>query len=192
MRSAEYLSFETPAHLSAWLAEHHATKTELWVRMYKKGSGVASVNWEDCVVTALAWGWIDGQRKSLDEVSFIQRLSPRRAKSGWSQKNCDHAERLIAEGLMQPSGLVHVADAKQDGRWDKAYAGSSNFVIPDDFLTALEANPQAKVAYDGLNRAQLFAIYYRLHTAARIETRQKRIADIIAKLARGEVISQSG
>jgi uncharacterized protein YdeI (YjbR/CyaY-like superfamily) len=186
---AEYHSFETPAHLSDWLAQHHATKTELWVRMYRKNSGTSSVNWEDCVVTALVWGWIDGQRKSLDEVSFIQRLSPRRPKSNWSQKNCDHAERLIAEGLMQPSGLVHVEAAKQDGRWDKAYAGSSNFVIPDDFLAALADNPAAKVGFEGLNRTHLFAIYHRLHTAARPETCQKRMDDIIAKLARGEGIS---
>ncbi|WKL56132.1 YdeI/OmpD-associated family protein [Asticcacaulis sp. ZE23SCel15] len=186
---AEYMAFETPAHLSDWLAEHHATARELWVRMYKKNTGTPSVNWEDCVVTALAWGWIDGQRKALDELSFIQRLSPRRSKSNWSQKNCDHARRLIAEGLMQPSGLVHIEAAKQDGRWDKAYAGSANFVIPDDFLAALAAYPQAKAGFEALNRAHMFAIYHRLHTAARPETRQKRMDDIIAKLARGEGIS---
>ncbi|MDC7675489.1 YdeI/OmpD-associated family protein [Asticcacaulis machinosus] len=188
---AEYLSFETPAHLSNWLAEHHATKRELWVRIYKKQSGTPSVTWEDCVVASLTWGWIDGLKKPLDEVSFLQRLTPRRSKSNWSKKNCDHAERLIAAGLMQASGLVHVEAAKQDGRWDKAYAGSANFVIPDDFLAALAANPQAKSAFDGLKRAHLFAIYYRLHSAARPQTRQKRMDDIIAKLARGEGVSQS-
>ncbi|GGZ41508.1 YdeI/OmpD-associated family protein [Asticcacaulis endophyticus] len=190
--AAEYLSFETPAHLSRWLSVHHATERELWVRMYKKNSGTPSVNWEDCVVTALAWGWIDGQRKSLDEVSFVQRLSPRRPKSNWSQKNCDHVERLIAQGLMQPPGLVHVEAAKQDGRWDKAYAGSANVVIPDDFLAVLAANPHAKAGFEALNRASLFVIYHRLHTATRPDTRQKRMDDFIAKLARGEALSDEG
>ncbi|WAC48436.1 YdeI/OmpD-associated family protein [Asticcacaulis sp. SL142] len=186
---ADYMAFETPEHLSDWLATHHATKRELWVRIFKKQSGTPSVTWEDCVVASLTWGWIDGHKKSLDEVSFLQRLSPRRPKSNWSQKNCDHAERLITESRMQPSGLAHVETAKQDGRWDKAYAGSANFVIPDDFLAALAASPQAKAGFEGLNRAHLFAIYHRLHTAVRPQTRQKRMDDILVKLTRGEGIS---
>ncbi|MBW8882831.1 MAG: YdeI/OmpD-associated family protein, partial [Asticcacaulis sp.] len=120
------------------------------------------------------------------DVSYLQRLSPRRAKSTWSKKNCDHAERLIAEGVMQPSGLVHVEEAKRDGRWALAYAGSSEMVIPDDFLAVLEGNPDAKAFYETLGRSNLFAIYFRLHTAKRPETRAKRMAVILETLGRRE------
>lgn len=179
-------AFETAVQLEQWLAEHHATERELWVRMYKKCSGTPSVDWTDCVVACIAWGWIDGQRKSLDAVSFLQRMTPRRPKSNWSKKNIEHAERLVAQGRMQPSGLVHVQAARQDGRWEQAYAGSSDMVIPDDFLDELEKNAAAKRFYAALDRRNLFAIYYRIHTAKRAQTRQKRIAEIIARLALGQ------
>lgn len=188
MTPTEYLPFATPQHLSDWMAVNHATARELWVQLHKKQSGTPSVTWEDCVVTALAWGWIDGQRQSLDDVSYLQRLSPRKARSNWSKKNCDHVERLIAEGRMQPAGLAHVEAARQDGRWDAAYAGSSDMVIPDDFLQALDENPDAKAFYDTLNRANLFSIYFRLHNAKRPETRDKRMKAILEKLARQETI----
>lgn len=184
MTPTHYLPFATRDDLSAWLAVHHATQSELWVRMYKKGSVMPSVTWEDCVVVALMWGWIDGQRQALDEVSFVQRLSPRRPGSNWSKKNCDHVERLSAEGLMQPSGLGHVEAAKADGRWERAYAGSSDMVMPEDFLSALEGD--AKVFYETLNRANRFAIYHRLHTAKRPETRARRMTAILDTLKRGE------
>ncbi len=187
MTDVSSLVFETPQALSNWLGVHHATERELWVRMYKKGSGVASVTWEDCVVTALAWGWIDGKRQVLDAVSFVQRFTPRGPKSGWSQKNCAHAERLIAEGVMQPSGLVQVEAARRDGRWGAAYAGSSDMVLPEDFLAALEAEPEVKAFYGELRRSSVFSIYHRLQTAKRPETRARRMGDILAKLRRGEV-----
>ncbi len=179
-------AFATPDQLSLWLRENHATARELWVRIYKKSSGTASVTWEDCVVAGLMWGWIDGQRQPLDDVAYLQRLSPRRGKSTWSKKNCDHAERLMAEGLMQPAGLVHIEAAKADGRWEQAYAGSSEMVIPEDFLAALEVNPEAKAFFATLGRSTLFSIYFRLHTAKRPETRAKRMAGILEKLAQGE------
>ncbi len=165
---------------------HHATEKELWVRMFKKGSGLPSVDWPQCVVVALTWGGIDGQRKSLDDVSFIQRFTPRRPKSSWSKKNCEIAERLIADGSMQPSGLLHVEAARQDGRWDRAYVGSAEMVIPADFLQALAKNKKAKAFYATLNRQTLFAIYLRLHSAKTSTTRDKRIQTIIDKLARKE------
>ncbi len=179
-------AFATLDALATWLGANHATERELWVRLYKKASGTASVTWEDCVLAGLMWGWIDGQRQPLDDVSYLQRLSPRRGKSTWSKKNCDHAERLIAEGKMQPPGLVHVETAKADGRWERAYAGSSELVVPEDFLAALEENPEAKAVYATLGRSNLFAIYFRLHTAKRPETRAKRMAGILEKLGRGE------
>lgn len=179
-------AFKTPADLHEWLEKNHATKSELWVRMFKKDSGKPSVDWNDCVLVALAWGWIDGQRKSLDDVSFLQRLTPRRPKSNWSKKNCELAERLIAERRMQPAGLAHVEAARQDGRWDRAYAGSSQMEIPEDFLEALRKNRAAKKFFDTLDRRNLFAIYHRLHTAKREETRKKRIVDMVARLALGK------
>lgn len=183
MTPTDYLPFATRDDLSAWMAAHHATKTELWVRMYKKAAALPSVTWEDCVVVALIWGWIDGQRQALDEISFVQRLSPRRAGSNWSKKNCDHVERLISGGLMQPSGLSHVTAAKADGRWNQAYAGSSDMVMPEDFLAALDDDTRA--FYDTLNRANRFAIYHRLQTAKRPETRARRMMDILGKLREG-------
>lgn len=180
-------AFATPKQLEAWLAKHHASETELWVRLYKKDSGTPSVTWSDCVVAALAWGWIDGQKRSLDEVSFLQRLTPRRPRSSWSKKNCEHAERLIAEGRMQPAGLAHVEAARADGRWERAYAGSASMEIPEDFLLALAKVPAAKKFFATLDRKNLFAIYYRLQSAKRAETREKRIVAIVAQLARHEL-----
>jgi len=188
MTPTDYQAFQTTDDLSSWLSTHHATASELWVRMYKKASRVASVSWEDCVVVALAWGWIDGQRQALDDVSFVQRFTPRRPGANWSKKNCDHAERLIAEGKMQPSGLRHVEAAKADGRWDRAYAGSSDMVMPDDFLAELAKDEVASAFYETLGRTSLFSIYHRLHTAKRPETRQKRMEAILAKLAQREKI----
>jgi uncharacterized protein YdeI (YjbR/CyaY-like superfamily) len=180
------LSFASPTQLGEWLRANHATQRELWVRIFKKESGTPSVTWEDCVVESLAWGWIDSQKKSLDAESFLQRLTPRRAGSNWSKKNCEHAERLILEGRMQPSGLVHVEAARKDGRWERAYAGSADMVIPEDFLRELEKNPDAKRFYETLNRTNLFSIYHRIHTAKREETRARKIAEILAQLASGK------
>ena len=186
MHPPEARSFETADQLEKWLKANHATQRELWIRIYKKDSGTPTVTWNDCVVAALVWGWIDGQRKSLDEVSFLQRLTPRRARSNWSKRNREHAERLIAEGRMQPSGLAHVEAARQDGRWEKAYSGSSEMVIPDDFLEELRKNRPAQEFFETLDRGNLFVIYHRLQTARRLETRKKRIRDMLAQLARGE------
>jgi len=179
-------SFATRADLDAWLRDHHAKETELWVRVFKKGSGIVSVTWEDLVIAGLTWGWIDGLKKSLDEASFLQRMTPRRPKSVWSKKNCEHVERLIAEGVMQPQGLAHVEAAKKDGRWDQAYAGAADMVIPEDFLKALKKNAAAKKTYATLDRTNLYAIYHRLQTAKTPETRSRRIAKMIETLARGE------
>ena len=177
----------TPDAWSAWLAENHGREPLIWLRLYKKASGTPSITWEQAVIEALCWGWIDGQAKSLDDASWQQRFTPRRAKSGWSQKNCGHVERLIAAGRMQPAGLAQVAAAKADGRWDAAYAGSKDAETPADFMAALAAAPlAAQVTFSSLNRQNLFAIYHRLTTAKRAETRAKRIADFIAVLERGE------
>ncbi len=179
-------TFASPDLLHAWLQAHHASAPELWVRIYKKGTGTPSVTWDDCVLAGLTWGWIDGIRKGLDEVSFVQRMTPRRARSSWSQKNVQHAERLIAQGLMQAPGLAQVEAARADGRWASAYAGSADMVIPQDFLAAVQQDPAALAFYGTLKRQQLFTIYYRLTSAKRPETRERRMAEILATLGRGE------
>lgn len=183
MKPTDVQSFATPQHLHDWLDKNHATQTELWVRMFKKGSGTPSVDWNDCVLACLCWGWIDGQRQTWDAVSFVQRLTPRRAKSSWSQKNCAHAERLVAEGRMQPAGLLQIEAAKKDGRWGSAYAGSAEMEIPGDFLAALEDNPAAQAFYATLNRANLFAIYHRIVSTKTPEMRARKIDSIVLQLA---------
>lgn len=182
----KHRAFKTREDLEEWLAKHHATETELWVRVFKKGSGTPSVTWKDCVLAALAWGWIDGLKNPLDDASYLQRMTPRRARSNWSKINCEHVERLISEGRMQPSGLAHVEAARADGRWAAAYASSAAMVIPDDFLAALKKHRAAAKFYETLKRASLYVIYVRLHSAKRPETRARRMAMLIEKLSRSE------
>jgi uncharacterized protein YdeI (YjbR/CyaY-like superfamily) len=178
------LPFATPADWRAWLEAHHATAPELTLKLYKKASGLPSITWEEAVIEALAFGWIDSTKRPGGPDHWFQRFGPRKARSGWSQKNRAHVERLIAEGRMAPAGLKQVEAAKADGRWDAAYAGGKDAQVPQDFLDAL--TPEAALAYATLNAQNRFAIYYRLTTAKRPETRTKRIADFVAMLERGE------
>jgi uncharacterized protein YdeI (YjbR/CyaY-like superfamily) len=180
------LAFEAALALGDWLTKHHQSERELWVQIFWIGSGRPSVNWTDCVIEAIRFGWIDGQKLPLDGTSFLQRLTPRKPKSNWSAKNREHATKLVAEGRMTPAGLAHVEAAKADGRWESAYAGSATMTIPQDFLDALEERPVAKAFFQTLDRKNLYPIYYRLHTANRPETRAKRLAQILAQLDRGE------
>ncbi|MBO1908516.1 YdeI/OmpD-associated family protein [Microvirga sp. 3-52] len=180
------MGFRDARELGDWLAEHHHSSSELWVQIFKAGSGRPSVTWTDCVVEAIRFGWIDGQKQPHDAASFLQRLTPRKPKSNWSARNREHATRLIADGRMTPAGLAHVDAAKADGRWHDAYAGSAAMVIPQDFLDALETIPDAKAFFETLDRKNLYPIYYRLQTAKRPETRAKRMAQILAQLERGE------
>ena len=186
MRKTAHHTFEATEQLHTWLRVNHASESELWVRIFKKATGQPSVAWDDCVVAAIAWGWIDGLRHALDDTSFLQRLTPRRARSNWSQKNVQHAERLMEQGRMQAAGLAQVEAARSDGRWATAYAGSATMVMPEDFLAALQQDPAAQAFYATLKRQSQFAIYYRLHSAKRSDTRQKRMAELLVKLARGE------
>jgi uncharacterized protein YdeI (YjbR/CyaY-like superfamily) len=180
------IAFQNAKELSEWLMSHHQRSSEVWVQIFKKGSGKQSVTWTDCVIEAIRFGWIDAQKLALDEASFLQRLTPRKQKSNWSAKNREHATRLIAEGRMTPAGLAHVEAAKADGRWDSAYEGSATMTTPQDFLDTLEAMPAAKAFFQTLDRKNLYTIYYRLHTAKRPETRAKRLSQILAQLDRGE------
>ncbi|MEO6301107.1 MAG: YdeI/OmpD-associated family protein [Paracoccaceae bacterium] len=179
------IPFATPADWSQWLTSHPDAK-EVWLLIHRKGSGVQSIDWEQAVIEALAHGWIDGVKKSLNETQWMQRFTPRKPGSAWSQKNITHAEKLIAEGRMTPAGLAQVAAARANGRWETAYSGGKNADLPDDFLDAVAADPKAQEALKILDTKNRYAIYYRLTTAKRPETRAKKIAEYVAMLARGE------
>lgn len=182
----EGLTFATPADWSAWLALNHATAPDVWVTYWKKGTGKSSITWQEAVVEALCWGWIDGIRRSLDAERFTQRFTPRRPGSAWSRINRDHALRLITEGRMQPSGLRAVEAAKASGQWDKAYSARAE--VPEDFRAALALASAAQTAWQALDNRNRFAIIYRLERLRRPETRARRIDDFIAMLARGDRI----
>jgi uncharacterized protein YdeI (YjbR/CyaY-like superfamily) len=181
------IPFPTPQHWSDWLAAH-PDATEVWVLYHKKGTGTPSIDWPQAVEVALAHGWIDGVRRTQSETRWIQRFTPRKPGSIWSSKNVATAERLKAEGRMTPAGLATVAAAKANGQWQLAYAGGGeNAAVPPDFIEALARGPQAaQDLYARLDARNRYAIYHRLTTAKRPETRAKRIADFIAMLARGE------
>ena len=179
-------AFKTTKSLNTWLRNNHNKKTELYVKIYKKGSGINSVEWKDVVVEALCWGWIDGVKKSFDEHAYLQRITPRKPNSSWSKINTRHVERLIEEGKMQEPGLVHVRAAKADGRWENAYAPPSEMTIPTDFLAALEKLPAAKQFYSTLKKSNLHVIAYGLSTAKKPETRQRRLEKFVDMMVRGE------
>jgi uncharacterized protein YdeI (YjbR/CyaY-like superfamily) len=179
-------SFRSPEELRAWLAQEHARASGLALRIYKKDSGVASVTYAQALDQALCFGWIDAQKLPYDEKSWVQRFVPRRPKSRWSKINVAHVERLIRAGQMTPAGLEEVAAAKADGRWAAAYDSPANATVPPEFIEELARNRKAKQFFSTLNRANLYAITYRLQTAKRPETRIRRMKQIIEMLARGE------
>jgi len=180
------LACASPRKWEAWLARNHAGSDGIWLRIYKKGSGQASVTYAEALDAALCYGWIDSQKRPMDEGSWLQRFGPRRARSGWSRINTRHAERLIKAGRMKAAGLKEIAAAKQDGRWQRAYDSPSAAAIPADFLKELARDQKAQAFFATLNKANLYAIAYRLQTAKKPETREKRLRAILAMLARGE------
>ena len=178
-------AFEDSAAFWQWLEANHAVEPELWLKIYKKGSGQKTINWEEAVIEALCWGWIDGVKKTFDDEAYLQRFTPRRKGSNWSKRNREHVERLIAAGRMREPGLVHMRAAQADGRWAAAYA-ASEMTVPEDFLAALEKRPKAKAFFETLNRQNLYVIGYRLQTAKKPETRQKRFEQFLAMLEKSE------
>lgn len=174
-------AFESAKVLQQWLELNHATETELWVKIFKKKSGVPSVTWDDVVIEMLCWGWIDGIKKSIDDQAYIQRVTPRKARSNWSKRNREHVERLISENRMMAPGLEQVRAAKADGRWDSAYT-ASEMTVPEDFLVALSGKPKAQQFFVTLKKSSLYVIAYGLTSAKRPETRSKRFAKYIEML----------
>jgi uncharacterized protein YdeI (YjbR/CyaY-like superfamily) len=158
------------------------------VKIAKKGSGIPTVAYPEVLDTALCFGWIDGQRKALDDRYFLQRFTPRRARSRWSQINRDKVAALTKAGRMRPAGLAEVERAKADGRWDAAYAGVRTMEVPDDLQRELDARPDAAAFFATLNSQNRYSILYRLHDAKRPETRARRLAKFVAMLEAGETI----
>jgi len=169
-----------------WLAEHHAAADGVWIMVAKKASGIASVTHDEALDVALCYGWIDGQGKTFDDTYYLQKFTPRRPKSLWSKRNIEKVAALTAAGKMQPAGLAEVEAAKRDGRWDAAYDSPKNMVVPDDFMQALAENRQAQEFFSTLNQANRYAIGWRLQTAKKPETRQRRFDALLAMLERGE------
>jgi uncharacterized protein YdeI (YjbR/CyaY-like superfamily) len=189
---AKYMrSFATPKALEAWMRANHAKAPELWLKVHKKDSGLKSVNCAEALDIMLCWGWIDGLRKGFDEKSFLQRYTPRKAKSIWSQINREHIARLTKAGRMTPHGQKQVDAAKADGRWGKAYApirSVSHDSIPADLRKAIYANARAKKTFTTLGRVNLFAIVFRTNNMKTPEGRARKIETLVAMLARGETI----
>ncbi len=184
-------SFTSEAAFEKWLAANHARAPELWIKFHKKGSGRPTVTYAQALDVALCWGWIDGIRKGLNETSFLQRFTPRRPKSIWSQINREHVARLVAAGRMTPHGQREVDAARADGRWDAAYAAMRETTpesMPDDLRAAIEANRRALAMFKKLNRPNLFALAFRTNNMKTPAGRAKKIAELVAMLARGETI----
>jgi uncharacterized protein YdeI (YjbR/CyaY-like superfamily) len=184
-------AFATAATFERWLSTNHDRETEVWLRIFKKKSGIASVSPAAALDVALCWGWIDGIRKRFDEHSFLQRYTPRRAKSVWSQVNRAHIARLVAAGRMTPHGQRQVDAAKADGRWDAAYApvrDASVRAMPADLRRAIAASPRARKALTTLNKTNLFALAYRTTKMRTPAGRARKIAELVAMLERGEMI----
>jgi len=185
-RPLRILSFETAQGFRAWLEQHHRHPDGIWLRIFKKDAGQRSVTYAEALDQALCYGWIDGQKQTHDKQSWIQKFTPRRARSGWSQLNTQHVERLAKAGLMAPSGIAAVAAAKADGRWQAAYASPRNARPPADFLKALARDKKARAFFESLNRANVYSIVYRLTTARKPETRAKRMELILDMMAQGK------
>jgi uncharacterized protein YdeI (YjbR/CyaY-like superfamily) len=182
----ETLTFRSPSEFRKWLAANHRQSGGIWLRIFKKDSGVPSVTYAEALDEALCFGWIDARKERYDESSWLQRFTPRRPKSGWSKINTQHAERLARVGRMKAAGQTQIDAAKKDGRWTAAYDSPSKATFPEEFLAALRKHKKAKAFFESLNKANRYAIAYRLQTAKKPVTKQRRMENILAMLARGE------
>jgi uncharacterized protein YdeI (YjbR/CyaY-like superfamily) len=180
------LAFKSSRAFRSWLAKNHGRADGVLLRIYKKDSGMATVTYAEALDQALCFGWIDGQKLPCDEHSWLQKFTPRRRGSGWSKRNTEHAQRLIDSGEMAAAGMKELKAAQADGRWTAAYDAFGSAAVPADFLAELARNRKAQAFFRTLNKTNLYSIAYRLQTAKKPETREKRKQSIIAMLARGE------
>lgn len=175
-----------------WLGQHHDRADEVWIRIHKVGSGLASITPKQAIDVVLCWGWIDGLRKGLDDSSYLQRYTPRRARSVWSQINVANVARLVESGRMTPHGLKEVEAAQADGRWDRAYASGKAMKIPPDLQAAIDAEPEARAMLAKLSEQNRFALAFRVHNMKTEAGRQRKIAAFVEMLRRGETICPQG
>ncbi len=182
------LPFESKKKFAEWLAKNHDKSAGLWLKIAKKATSISTVTYAEALDVALCYGWIDGQKGSFDEQYFLQKFTPRRSKSIWSKINVEKVAGLIASGEMNPAGLKAVEAAKQDGRWDAAYASQKNIVVPADFQSALEKNKKAKAFFETLTGSRRYSFLFRIETAKKAETREKRIRQFVEMLAKGETL----
>jgi uncharacterized protein YdeI (YjbR/CyaY-like superfamily) len=180
--------FATPADFERWLEANHTESQGVWLKIAKKTSGMHSVSHLEALELALCFGWIDSQRRGLDETHFLQRFTPRRPRGRWSRINREKAEELIAAGAMRPRGMAEVEAARADGRWQAAYEGQRTARVPPDLERELDSNPAAREFFAALDSANRYAIIYRLGEAKRPETRERRLRQFVAMLERGERI----
>jgi uncharacterized protein YdeI (YjbR/CyaY-like superfamily) len=180
------LTFTSTKEFISWLAKHHKVSVGIWIRLFKIKSGVPSITYAEALDVALCYGWIDGQKKAYDTESWLQKFTPRRPKSIWSKRNQEHVKRLEKLGLMKAAGIKEVEAAKADGRWEQAYESSSNMTVPTDFLNKLAKYKKAAAFFKTLNKTNIYSIVWRLQTAKKPETRNKRMEAILAMLKKGE------
>jgi uncharacterized protein YdeI (YjbR/CyaY-like superfamily) len=178
----EIRAFRDAERFSAWLSKNHAKPGGVWVRFFKAQSGVASVTYAEALDAALCWGWIDGALRPFDAKSWLRRFTPRRPRSLWSKRNRELAEALDRRGLIRPSGRAQIEAAQKDGRWQRAYDKATTAEVPEDFLRALRRVPGALAFFRSLNRANVYAVCYRLQTARTPELRQKRLAELVKRM----------
>jgi uncharacterized protein YdeI (YjbR/CyaY-like superfamily) len=182
------LPFPSQQDWEDWLRRNADQSAGVWIQFAKKASGIPTATYDEALEVALRFGWIDGQRRSLDERFFLQRFTPRRPRSPWSKRNVGFAEKLIEAGRMEPRGMLEVEAAKTDGRWDAPYDGPKDAAPHPDFMAALRKNKKAKAFFATISKRNQFAIYYRVQTAKRPETRAKRIDEFVAMLAEGRKV----
>lgn len=180
--------FKSAKAFEAWLKKNHASSSGLWLKIAKRDANEPSVTYPEAVEIALCWGWIDGQKNGLDDQHFLQRFTPRRARSIWSKINVDKAAALIEAGRMQAPGHAQIVAAQADGRWARAYDGARTSAVPEDLLVALEAEPRARAFFATINAANRYAVLWRIQTAVNAETRARRIAQLVEMLAQGKTI----
>ncbi|MFF0304774.1 YdeI family protein [Streptomyces sp. NPDC004562] len=182
----EIVAFESAEAFQAWLGENHAVSPGIWLKLRKKSPGVVALDYAEALDVALCYGWIDGQKAGLDDQWWLQRFTPRTARSKWSKVNRDKVAALIEQGRMRPAGQAEIDRAKADGRWDAAYDSSRTAAVPDDLAAALAAEPAAAEFFEALDRQNRYAILYRVQDAKKPETRARRIEKFVAMLAKGE------
>ena len=182
------LEFADRGAWERWLEANHESSAGVWLKIARKGSGATTVSYPEALEEAIRCGWIDGQKGSHDDAFWLQRFVPRGPRSKWSQVNRTMATELMKQGRMRPAGVAQIEAAKNDGRWDSAYASQRTVTIPDDFQRALDDNPKANEFFATLRSAERYSFLYRIHDAKRPETRARRIRDYVAMLADGKTI----